>query len=171
MRERNSLPATVELNNVQHFSYGQFDSGEFAFWAAGESGWFEIRPARQYRAIYRDMVEAIGILYFVADIYRDVKGVKKRKQITVDFVLSQVRQSNSMETASVTHSSAVRQRCRVQLPRRGACAHNILEASASLVRTHASRQGGHPMEEYSIVPLPSDRSLSMYPTDPLSFRT
>jgi hypothetical protein len=45
--------------------------GELVIWALGEAGWFEIRPARNYRAIYQDMVEAVELLYFITDIYNE----------------------------------------------------------------------------------------------------
>jgi len=51
------------------FSYGQMTDGELVIWALGEAGWFEIRPAPSYKAIYEDMVEAVELLYFITDIY------------------------------------------------------------------------------------------------------
>lgn len=75
---------------MQHFAYGQYDSGEIAFWAAGKAGWFEIRPSRQYRDIYEDMVEAIEFLYFVADLYRE-RGRNRGKNTPIDTILSRVR--------------------------------------------------------------------------------
>ena len=110
VRDRNVLPATVEIN-AQNFSYGQFDTGEVGIWAAGESGWFEIKPSRQYRPIYRDMTEAINILYFLADFYWQVKG-KRRRTITVDTLLSQVREYDSNKgrrRVLMTRSTPMRQ--------------------------------------------------------------
>jgi hypothetical protein len=43
--------------------------GELVIWALGEAGWFELRPARHYKALYDDMVEAVELLYFITDIY------------------------------------------------------------------------------------------------------
>jgi len=73
------------------FAYGQYDDGKLAIWAAGKVGWFKIRPSRTYKTIYRDMVQAIMTLYFVADFYREQKG-KRRKPASVETVFSKVRQ-------------------------------------------------------------------------------
>ncbi|KAL0263706.1 hypothetical protein SLS55_002687 [Diplodia seriata] len=62
----------VVLRAVTRFAYGQYDDGEVAIWAAGRAGWFKIAdpPARAYRDAFADMVDAINILYFLADVYR-----------------------------------------------------------------------------------------------------
>lgn len=49
--------------------------GEFVIWALGEAGWFEIRPAPHYQALFNDMVEAVELLYFIMDIH---DGPRKR---------------------------------------------------------------------------------------------
>ncbi|KAF2646356.1 hypothetical protein P280DRAFT_440325 [Massarina eburnea CBS 473.64] len=64
-------PTDVVIRNVTRFSYGQMTDGELVIWALGEAGWFEIQPRRDYKAIYQDMVEAVELLYFVADIYNE----------------------------------------------------------------------------------------------------
>ncbi|PVI04285.1 hypothetical protein DM02DRAFT_586525 [Periconia macrospinosa] len=64
-------PVDVVIRNVTRFSYGQMTDGELVIWALGEAGWFEIRPRRDYKAIYQDMVEAVELLYFVSDIYNE----------------------------------------------------------------------------------------------------
>lgn len=61
---------TIVLENVTTFSYGQYGDGSTAIWAAGKAGWFEIRPAKTYQAIYYEMVDAIKTLYFIADAYK-----------------------------------------------------------------------------------------------------
>ncbi|KAI9698730.1 MAG: hypothetical protein M1836_003840 [Candelina mexicana] len=67
----------LKVRRVDRYSYGQFDDGEVALWAAGKAGWFEIEPSREYRPVYDDMVEGLKILYFVADKYRYQKPRKK----------------------------------------------------------------------------------------------
>ncbi|KAF2111359.1 hypothetical protein BDV96DRAFT_582045 [Lophiotrema nucula] len=64
-------PLDITIENVTRYSYGQTEDGEIMIWALGESGWFEIRPARNYREIYGDMVQAVEILYFITDIYSE----------------------------------------------------------------------------------------------------
>ncbi|KAF2189092.1 hypothetical protein K469DRAFT_564168 [Zopfia rhizophila CBS 207.26] len=61
----------IKITDVTRFSYGQTEDGEILIWALGEAGWFELRPARAYKEIYRDMVQAVEILYFVTDIYNE----------------------------------------------------------------------------------------------------
>ncbi|KAI9729130.1 MAG: hypothetical protein M1828_000215 [Chrysothrix sp. TS-e1954] len=85
LQQRNiPLPAAVRLGNVQHFAYGEYDTGEIAFWAAGAAGWFEIKPSRAYRSILNSMTEAIGMLYFMADLWRESQGGKKAKNRQMD---------------------------------------------------------------------------------------
>ncbi|KAF2259372.1 hypothetical protein CC78DRAFT_503303 [Lojkania enalia] len=64
-------PVEIEICNVTRFSYGQMEDGEIMIWALGAAGWFEIRPARTYKDIYLNMVEAVEVLYFVTDIYNE----------------------------------------------------------------------------------------------------
>ncbi|KAF2088006.1 hypothetical protein K490DRAFT_12870, partial [Saccharata proteae CBS 121410] len=64
-------PSTrLELSNVTKYAYGQCEDGEIVFWAAGDAGWFKISPSRAYKETYDGMVEAIEILYFLADVYK-----------------------------------------------------------------------------------------------------
>jgi hypothetical protein len=64
-------PIDVEIRDVTRFSYGQTTDGDMMIWALGLAGWFEIRPSKSYEAIYRDMVQAVEILYFVTDVYNE----------------------------------------------------------------------------------------------------
>ncbi|KAF2873488.1 hypothetical protein BDV95DRAFT_617250 [Massariosphaeria phaeospora] len=64
-------PLDIEIRNVTRFSYGQTQDGEIVIWALGQAGWFELRPARHYKAIFDDMIQAVEILYFVTDIYNE----------------------------------------------------------------------------------------------------
>ncbi|KAF2456815.1 hypothetical protein BDY21DRAFT_44094 [Lineolata rhizophorae] len=63
-----SVPITVR--EVSRYAFGQYDDGEVGIWAAGQAGWFKIKPSRAYKEIFQRMVEAIRLLYFAADIYR-----------------------------------------------------------------------------------------------------
>lgn len=68
----------IQLDHVTHFAYGQDEQGDVEIWAAGKAGWFEIVPSPRYEAIYAEMVEAIDLLYFLADNYRRPGGKKRR---------------------------------------------------------------------------------------------
>jgi hypothetical protein len=64
-------PSEVEIRDVTRFSYGQTTDGDMMIWALGSAGWFEIRPSKSYESIYKDMVQAVEILYFVTDVYNE----------------------------------------------------------------------------------------------------
>jgi hypothetical protein len=67
---------TIEVTNVTRFAWGQaVNDREIIIWALGSSGWLEIRPSRSYRDTYQDMVEAIEILYFAADIHSEPRKI------------------------------------------------------------------------------------------------
>jgi hypothetical protein len=68
---KSSKPVEIELRSVTRFSYGELTDGEFAIWAEGKAGWFELRPAPHYAQIYEDMMQAVQLLYFVTDIYNE----------------------------------------------------------------------------------------------------
>lgn len=67
VRGKRSRPVVVQIPNVTHWAYGQFGTGSYALWVAGNAGWFEIEPSRAYRKIYNEMIEAVRIFYFLAD--------------------------------------------------------------------------------------------------------
>ena len=80
----------IEVKNVMRYSYAQtVETGEIILWALGESGWLEIRPARSYKAIFQDMIEAIELLYFVADMYSEPR--KRAGGPSADLVFQEVR--------------------------------------------------------------------------------
>lgn len=70
------LDLTIQISEVKRYAYGQYPDGGIGIWAEGKAGWFLIEPARNYKAIYDDMVEAIDILYFLVDNHR--KGKSRR---------------------------------------------------------------------------------------------
>ncbi|KAL1302952.1 hypothetical protein AAFC00_003271 [Neodothiora populina] len=63
----------VEVTGVTQFSYGQYEDGSVEIWAAGQAGWFTIVPARGYKDVYVDMEEAVQLLYFISDAYKEVR--------------------------------------------------------------------------------------------------
>ncbi|PGH19431.1 hypothetical protein AJ80_03931 [Polytolypa hystricis UAMH7299] len=68
----------VLIENVTHYAYGQHDDGEVGIWVAGEAGWFAINPARGYKPMFNEIVEAVDLLYFLADMHRQ-KGRRRKK--------------------------------------------------------------------------------------------
>jgi hypothetical protein len=64
-------PIDIEIRNVTRYSYGQTEDGEIVIWALGEAGWFELRPRNTYEDLFREMTEAVEILYFITDIYNE----------------------------------------------------------------------------------------------------
>ena len=77
--DSDSIPASLIIHSIQRYSYGQFDDGSIAFWVPSRAGWFEISPSRRYRAIFRDMVDAINILYFVSDSFQEMTRKQMRQ--------------------------------------------------------------------------------------------
>lgn len=59
----------IEITEVRQFAYGQYEDGAVEIWAAGKAGWYAIKPSRGYKQTYNEMVQALEMLYFVADVY------------------------------------------------------------------------------------------------------
>jgi hypothetical protein len=76
--------AGIVLEEVRSFAYGEYETGGIAIWAAGKAGWFTLKPSRAYRPVYLEMVEAIRMLYFVADAYREERTSGKGKTAKVE---------------------------------------------------------------------------------------
>jgi len=68
-----SCPVTIEVTDVRTFSYGQMEEGEVAIWALGKAGWFQLKPSRRYKKVYKGMVEAVVLFYFLADAHRELR--------------------------------------------------------------------------------------------------
>ncbi|KAK3650673.1 hypothetical protein LTR56_006078 [Elasticomyces elasticus] len=81
-QQNHGRTASIEILEVRSFAYGQFDDGTIGLWASGRAGWFRLKPARAYREIYNGMIEGIGMLYFVADAYREERRSGKGKKAT-----------------------------------------------------------------------------------------
>ena len=83
---RQTRAPKIEIQDVRQFAYGQYGDGSIDIWAAGQAGWFALKPARRYKEVYAEMVEAIDLLYFSTDIYgpsniaNGTGGTAKRKR-------------------------------------------------------------------------------------------
>lgn len=64
-------PVDLVIRGVTRYSYGKFTDGEVVVWAQGDAGHYLLRPARQYTDMYAAMLQAIELLYFMADIYNE----------------------------------------------------------------------------------------------------
>ncbi|OJI96037.1 hypothetical protein ASPVEDRAFT_48312 [Aspergillus versicolor CBS 583.65] len=74
------LTKRIVIDNVSHFAYGQHNDGEVGIWVAGQAGWFSISPAKGYRAVFNDVVEAIDLLYFLTDRNKPKRRSARRKK-------------------------------------------------------------------------------------------
>lgn len=75
---------------MTHYAYGQHDDGEVGIWVAGQAGWYSITPARGYRPVFNEMVEAIDLLYFLADRHQRRRGKRKNWNPTVEYLCDEV---------------------------------------------------------------------------------
>lgn len=82
-QQNHGRTTSIEVSNVRAFAYGQFENGSVAIWAAGRAGWMTLKPARAYRETYAEMSEAVKLLYFVADAYREERKSGKGKSATL----------------------------------------------------------------------------------------
>ncbi|KAA8652570.1 hypothetical protein EYZ11_002388 [Aspergillus tanneri] len=80
------LAKRIVLDNVTHYAYGQHNDGEVGFWVAGRAGWFSISPARGYRPMFNDVVEAIDLLYFLADRHQSKRRKGKNWNPSVEYL-------------------------------------------------------------------------------------
>ncbi|OJD15961.1 hypothetical protein AJ78_03830 [Emergomyces pasteurianus Ep9510] len=79
----------VLIDSVTHYAYGQHDDGEIGLWVAGSAGWFSIAPARGYKPMFNEMVEAIDLLYFLADKHRKDRRRGKKWNPKVDYLFDE----------------------------------------------------------------------------------
>ncbi|TQB77476.1 hypothetical protein MPDQ_000016 [Monascus purpureus] len=80
------LSKRIVIENVAHYAYGQHDDGEVGIWVAGRAGWFSISPARGYRPIFNDMVEAIDLLYFLTDRHQKRRTRRRNSNPSVQYL-------------------------------------------------------------------------------------
>jgi len=74
--------ASIEITGSIKYSLGY---NPCTLWVSGAAGWFEIRPAPQYEAVYLDILQALILFFEVQEVYlpyqaalNDLKGAKKR---------------------------------------------------------------------------------------------
>ncbi|EEH40432.2 hypothetical protein PAAG_02487 [Paracoccidioides lutzii Pb01] len=79
----------VLIDNVTHYAYGQHDDGEIGLWVAGSAGWFSIAPARGFKPMFNQMVEAIDLLYFLADKHQNNKRRGKKWNPKIDYLFDE----------------------------------------------------------------------------------
>ena len=70
---------SLEVTDVNRYSYGIYDDKEIAIWATGLAGHFKIQPSRAYRHIFKEMVQAIRALYFITDMHCGQAGKPKKR--------------------------------------------------------------------------------------------
>lgn len=89
--------AYVEIPSSSMYSVGWVnDTEEAVIWSAGKSGWFEICPASEYRAMYDTVCEGVTLYYLLQQIYEDARdraGKGKRSKallMPIEELLKQV---------------------------------------------------------------------------------
>nr|POF14065.1 hypothetical protein CFP56_03089 [Quercus suber] len=70
----------IEITNVTRNAFGEYDDGSFGLWAAGQTGWYDIKGAGEYNAMMDFMRDDIRTFYFVADAYREARMMGKGKK-------------------------------------------------------------------------------------------
>jgi hypothetical protein len=80
----------VLIGNVTHYAYGQHEDGEVGIWVAGPAGWFSISPAKGYKPMFNEMVEAIDLLYFLADKHQRKGRRGKKWNPKLDYLFDEV---------------------------------------------------------------------------------
>ncbi|EYE94076.1 uncharacterized protein EURHEDRAFT_458581 [Aspergillus ruber CBS 135680] len=76
----------IVVENVTHYAYGQHNDGEVGIWVAGRAGWFSISPAKGYRPLFNEIVEAIDLLYFLADRHQKKRNKRKDWNPSVEYL-------------------------------------------------------------------------------------
>ncbi|KAI9371801.1 hypothetical protein BJX61DRAFT_534513 [Aspergillus egyptiacus] len=80
------LSKRIVIDNVSHFAYGQHEDGEVGIWVAGRAGWFSISPAKGYRPMFNEVVEAIDLLYFLTDRHKPKRRRKRNWNPSVEYL-------------------------------------------------------------------------------------
>jgi hypothetical protein len=109
------LSKRIIIDNVIHYAYGQHDDGEIGIWVAGQAGWFSISPAKGYRPVYNDMVEAIDLLYFLVDRHQRKRPGRRSWNPSFEYLCDEVRPLNPRlvkdlgfnQTCFLFHSTSV----------------------------------------------------------------
>ncbi|KAK2792032.1 hypothetical protein FQN52_004142 [Onygenales sp. PD_12] len=79
----------VLIENVTHYAYGQHEDGQIGVWVAGSAGWFSITPAKGYKPMFNEIVEAIDLLYFLADKHQNTGRRSKKWNPKIDYLLDE----------------------------------------------------------------------------------
>ncbi|KAK2744392.1 hypothetical protein FQN57_004288 [Myotisia sp. PD_48] len=79
----------ILIENVTHSAYGQHDDGGVGIWAAGDAGWFSISPAKGYKPMFGQIVEAVDLLYFLADNHQRRPRRGKNSSPKLDYLLEE----------------------------------------------------------------------------------
>ncbi|KAL2838722.1 hypothetical protein BJY01DRAFT_219823 [Aspergillus pseudoustus] len=80
------LTNRIVIDNVSHFAYGQHNDGEVGIWVAGRAGWFSISPARGYRPMFNEVVEAIDLLYFLTDRHKPKRRKRRNWKPSLEYL-------------------------------------------------------------------------------------
>jgi hypothetical protein len=88
--DQDYLTKRIVLDNITHYAYGQHSDGEVGVWIAGRAGWFSISPARGYRPMFNDVVEAIDLLYFLADRHQKRRRKRRNWNPSLDYLCEEV---------------------------------------------------------------------------------
>ncbi|KAK5020444.1 hypothetical protein LTR60_000508 [Cryomyces antarcticus] len=88
----------LEVHDVHRWAYGQYDDKSIAIWARGIAGWFKIKPSRAYKGLFQEMVEALKLLYFAADLHhsnerKNRKTGRRHFSISAEGVFAAYRES------------------------------------------------------------------------------
>ena len=77
----------LELKDVKHHSFAQFEDGSYGFWAEGKAGWFELKTAvSAYRPTFDKMLEATDMFYHMSDRWGNMKKKKKNTKISTTVI-------------------------------------------------------------------------------------
>lgn len=74
---RPHVSLAIEVSDVRLFSYGAYRDGTIGLWAGGKAGWYHITPSTAYKSTFKEMIEAVNLLYFIADTYAAPQSIVK----------------------------------------------------------------------------------------------
>ncbi|KAK6004442.1 hypothetical protein QM012_008304 [Aureobasidium pullulans] len=92
----------IELTDIKEFSYGEYGDGSLDIWAAGQAGWFTIKPSRAYRETYSEMTQALKLLYFMADSY---KALRKYADLSAPYFFQKCSEAKLEGSKDVTDAA------------------------------------------------------------------
>ena len=71
----------ITLSKVYTYSLELKEDGGIVIWVLGTAGWYALSPAKEYKAIFEQMVEKAKIYHFMKDIYSHIIFRKKGKKL------------------------------------------------------------------------------------------